>query len=101
MQVESVLNKLYSNNSLNEEEFPVLKNPIRSSENINPKEFQFFISAKYNFETKVWKSWHFKILNNQWRQWDSNETVYRFPLLGFGWHHKSHGIVRILITELH
>lgn len=76
-----MLSKLFKNNSLNSEEFPILEQPLRRRLATDDKEFQFFISAEYNFETKTWKSWHLEIDEDQWM--DSNTTFYRFPLLGF------------------
>ena len=50
--------------------------------NVNSdKQHKFFVSAEYDFETKIWKSWYFEIEENQWQ--DSNTTEYRFPILGF------------------
>ena len=51
------------------------------------RDFKFFISTNYNYDKRIWKSWLFKITQNDWRSTDTNE--YRFPQLGTGsWKYK-------------
>ena len=50
-----------------------------STENKYQREFKFYISAKYNFETKIWTSGGFEIRENYWAKRDKNEPKY--PIL--------------------
>ena len=88
VKVESILSKIYKNNSLNTDDFPILNDLLCPTGSGDDKNLKFYISAQYSFENKNWKSWYFKIHNSQWH--DTNTTEYRFPILGTGsfqgWH---------------
>lgn len=84
-EVESILNIIYKNDTLDFEVFPIFKEHIffqhRKSTGPNiDKDFRFFISAEYNFETKIWKSGYFEIDKKFWK--DTKTTQHRFPILG-------------------
>ena len=77
---------MYRNNTLNYEKFPIFKEGIffhakDTTANMD-RDFKFYISAEYNFETETWNSGYFSIRNSQWK--NSNTTAYRFPILGPG-----------------
>ena len=82
VQVDGILRKIYRNNSLNGDDFPILRDRLRHSGSSYERNFKFYISAQYNFENKNWKSWNFKIQSSQW--YDTNTTEYRYPPLGIG-----------------
>ena len=115
-QVDSILNRLYNNGSINAIEFPifteeswqkktwmseaygffiycrrcnesnikpfgsyfiihiswVILNPYKA----NSQKFSFFITAKYDFQTKIWDSGGFEIDKDRWAQTNENELVY-------------------------
>ena len=78
---------MYRNNTLNYQKFPIFKEAIffqakDTTVAHKDRDFKFFISAEYNFETYTWNSGYFSIQNSQWK--DSNTTTYRFPILGLG-----------------
>ena len=85
--VHIILNKIYKNYTLNHVDFPIFKENLlfqvtnRTTNSVHLG-FQFFVSAEYNFETKIWSSWHFSIDNSHWK--NSNTTSYQFPILGAG-----------------
>ena len=86
-KVENIISKMYRNNTLNYQKFPIFKEALffhaKDTTAANKdRDFKFFISAGYNFETETWHSGYFSIKNSQWK--DSNTTTYRFPILGPG-----------------
>ena len=78
---------MYINNTLNYQKFPIFKEAIffqakdTTAANTD-RDFKFYITAGYNFETEIWNSGYFSIKSSQWK--DSNTTTYRFPILGPG-----------------
>ena len=76
------MRKIYKKNSLNDDDFPILRDRFRHAKQSDEKHFKFYISAQYNFQKKSWKSWYFELQSSQW--YDTNTTEYRFPLLGVG-----------------
>ena len=76
------MRKIYQNNSLNENDFPILRDRLRHSGSNDERNFKFYTSVQYNFEKKNLKSWNFNIQSSQW--YDTNITEYLFPLLGIG-----------------
>lgn len=107
LKVGQVVEKLFVNNSFNRAEFPAISDyEMRRSgkhyeiisvhcsahcsskcygnvrmqfiENIS-RDYRFYISADYNFESRVWKSWWFEIDRDRWKE--SNTTDYEYPTL--------------------
>ena len=45
----------------------------------NEREFDFYISASYDFEERIWRSWWLEIEANRWK--DSLTKDYKYPIL--------------------
>ena len=45
----------------------------------NEREFDFYISASYDFEERIWRSWWLDIEANRWK--DSLTKDYKYPIL--------------------
>ena len=43
------------------------------------QKFTFFVSTRYNFLTKIWKSGGYQIKDKRWAEVNSNEPIY--PIL--------------------
>ena len=43
------------------------------------KTFKFYISAAYNFDKRIWKSWWLEIEDHRWQ--NSTTTDYKYPTL--------------------
>ena len=84
-EVDSVLAQLFENGSINAIDYPIFTDHVSdmrhrsSTENEYQREFTFYISAKYNFETKIWTSGGFEIRENYWAKRNKNEPKY--PIL--------------------
>ena len=84
-EVDSILAQLFENETINATDYPIFTDHVSnmrhrsSSEPQYQREFKFYISADYNFETKIWKSGGFEIRENYWAKRNENEPKY--PIL--------------------
>ena len=84
-EIDSVLDQLFENGSINATDYPIFTDHVSdmrhrsSTENEYQREFKFYISAKYNFETRMWTSGGFEIKENYWAERNENEPKY--PIL--------------------
>ena len=84
-EVDSVLAQLYNNGTINATDYPIFSDHVSdmrhrsSTEDEYQREFKFYITAKYNFETRIWTSGGFEIRENSWAKRDKNEPKY--PIL--------------------
>ena len=53
-----------------------IKDPLKVSDH---KDYSFHISAKYDFDKRIWKSWWFEIERDFWK--DSGLNDYKYPIL--------------------
>ena len=53
--------------------------PLRCLKVQNDKDYAFHISAEYDFDKRIWRSWWFQIEGDWWR--DSNITDHKYPIL--------------------
>ena len=80
VKVGNVLDKILTqNNSFDVASYPDLRVNHRRSATQNAKDFKFYITADYDFEKQIWKSWWFEIERNRWR--DSETYDYKYPVL--------------------
>ena len=84
-EADSILSQLFETGTINASDYPIFTDHLSnirhrsSTENQSQREFQFYISAKYNFETRIWKSGGFQIRENYWAKTSKNEPKY--PIL--------------------
>ena len=45
----------------------------------NDQDYSFYISAEYNFDERIWRSWRFEIESGWWK--DSETNDYKYPIL--------------------
>ena len=45
----------------------------------NDQDYSFYISAEYNFDERIWRSWWFEIESGWWK--DSETIDYKYPIL--------------------
>ena len=80
VKVGNVLDKILTqNNSFDVTSYPDLKVHRRRSATQNAKDFKFYITANYDFEKQIWKSWWFEIESDRWK--DSETKDYKYPVL--------------------
>ena len=83
-KVDAIHNQIFDNNTLDAVRYPIFERPYSSrlgKNNPNDRNFNIFISAKFNFKTKVWKSHYFQIEEPDWAIYDDLYGYY-FPILG-------------------
>ena len=54
----------------------IKKDPLKVSDY---KDYSFHISAEYDFDKRIWKSWWFEIERDFWK--DSGVNDYKYPIL--------------------
>ena len=82
-KVNDIHSQLFDNKTLDAVRFPIFERP-QSSRRAGPnldRKFNFFISAEFNFKTKVWRSHYFNIEEDDWALYD-DPYEYKFPILG-------------------
>ena len=83
-EVDSILSQLYQNGSINFSNFPIFTAsnfPILPKYSLEKtgRKFSFFISTKYNFQKRYWKSGGLRIKENNWADRNMDEKMY--PIL--------------------
>ena len=67
VKVRNVLDKILTqNDSFDVTSYPDLRVDRRRTATQNAKDFKFYISADYDFEKHIWKSWWFEIESDRW-----------------------------------
>ena len=80
VKVGNVLDKILTqNNSFDVASYPDLRVNHRRSATQYAKDFKFYITADYDFEKQIWKSWWFEIESDRWK--DSETKEYKYPVL--------------------
>lgn len=83
-EVDSILSQLYQNETINVSNFPIFSStnlPILPKDSLEEsfRKFSFFISTKYDFQKRTWKSGGFEIKENYWAERNVDEKMY--PIL--------------------
>ena len=78
VKVETILSRLFTNNTIDKSKFPVFGQ--HPQHNRNERHITFFLNTNYDFKNQVWNSGFFKIHEIDWVTSDTVE--YKFPILG-------------------
>ena len=82
-EADIVLSEILKNGTISTAMYPIFANYLSDGRKSISKEksrkFTFFISTTYNFQTKLWKSGGFEIIEKRWAEVNSNEPTY--PIL--------------------
>ena len=78
---DSILTQLFVNGSISANKFPVFSEDtweMRITDG-RSRDFSFFISAKYDFQNRMWNSGGFEVVEKYWAERNLDEKTY--PIL--------------------
>ena len=78
---DSILSQLFVNGSISANKFPIFSEDtweMRITDG-RSRDFSFFISAKYDFQNRMWNSGGFEVVEKYWAERNLDEKTY--PIL--------------------